>query len=164
MIRIQGVTRDLARINYRIFSILNWPGIICRITRATTGRWSFAIPAVKRRITRPIARSLTPDAPAVVEPRFFLTPPALADHFALTRPSRCSFLPRRGFWPKDASLPEDASRLFQFPAGFDGGRRPTANPAEQGRGAPLLHDRAGHRAPPRRRTRQGRATRAEGQP
>ena len=56
----------------------------------------------------------------------------------------------------------DLHRITNHPqtAGFDGGRRPTANPAEHGACRPLFHDHAGYRVPPQRRTRQGRATRA----
>ncbi|MFL9951687.1 hypothetical protein PQR68_37400, partial [Paraburkholderia agricolaris] len=39
--------------------------------------------------------------------------------------------------------------LFHIqPAGFDGARSATANPAEQGRRVPLLQNRAGLREPP----------------
>ncbi|WP_211619435.1 hypothetical protein, partial [Paraburkholderia domus] len=94
------------------------------------------------------SQTLAPDTPAVVESRFPLMHQGPADGFALMRPSNCNFLPRSGFWPKDASLPEGRfwpSQLHRItkqlrPAGFDGARSATANPAEQGVCIPLLHN------------------------
>ncbi|WP_433705532.1 helix-turn-helix domain-containing protein [Paraburkholderia sacchari] len=77
----------------------------------------------------------------------------VTDGFLLTSPCASIFLPRRGFLPKAASLHDAPLSLSQFPAGFDGGRRPAANPAEHGRCAPLLHERAGACKPQGRQRR-----------